>query len=195
MDRNGSGIFLFCQAEFGDNSLILCDSECLLLFSLWDLIISMNEKIYFKGFWLIGLGVGGGATYFTERDAKLIQLLINIGGCISPEQQLLAWRPLCARGCMDVQGPKDRALKSWPQKEGVQLFCSFTFSMIFLVWNLDAFTMISRSAHSTIYMVLHLRIHIAAGSPNISYFGWTCSCHAQEPRHPGGCAFVADCPK
>lgn len=34
MNRNGSGIFLFCQAEFGDNSLILCESECLLLFSL-----------------------------------------------------------------------------------------------------------------------------------------------------------------
>lgn len=45
----------------GDDNLILCDSKYLLLFSLWDLIVVMNEKIYFKGFWLIGLGVEGGA--------------------------------------------------------------------------------------------------------------------------------------
>lgn len=62
----------------GDDNLILCDSKYRFSFSLWDLMIAMNEKIYFKGFWLIGLGVGGGATCFREWDVKLIQLLISI---------------------------------------------------------------------------------------------------------------------
>lgn len=150
----------------------------------------MNEEIYFKGFWLIGLGVGGGATCFREWDAKLIQLLISICGCISSERWLRAWRPLCAGCRTNVQGLTAPAVRNWPQKKGVRLFC---FSALGSQVPSLRSQVSGSPCCAQFCRTLHFRIHTAVKSLNVLHSSRTCPQHAREPCQSRDGTFVVAC--
>lgn len=150
----------------------------------------MNEKIYFKFFWLIGLGVGGGATSFREWDVKLIQLLISIV-LHKLEAVAAGLKANLCKGPYKCTGLTAPALKSWPQKWGVHFFFFSVLSWScpvrqpFLWWYASSIT-VARLQES----------HAGAGrSLGISQNGRTCSDHVWEPCQSRNCAFVVAGPK